>query len=108
MSTANIPGAFDCDTHCYEPRDAVTRYLPKKYPDRAIRADARTPTARTWCSPGTAIATFNSEEGIGFDYAYIARLAQADAQGDGVGQSRTPSYQPEPMRPEYLEREPRL
>ena len=22
-------GLFDCDTHCYEPRDAVTRYMPK-------------------------------------------------------------------------------
>ena len=30
-------GAFDCDTHIYETRDAATRYLPKKYLDKAIR-----------------------------------------------------------------------
>ena len=29
-------GLFDCDTHCYEPRDAFTRYLPKEFADRAI------------------------------------------------------------------------
>ena len=29
-------GITDCDTHCYEPRDAFTRYLPKDYLDRAI------------------------------------------------------------------------
>ena len=29
-------GIFDCDTHCYEPRDAFTRYLPEAYKDRAI------------------------------------------------------------------------
>ena len=29
-------GIFDCDTHCYEPRDAFTRYLPEAYLDRAI------------------------------------------------------------------------
>ena len=27
---------FDCDNHCYEPRDAFTRYLPSEYLDRAI------------------------------------------------------------------------
>ena len=29
-------GVFDCDTHCYETRDACTRYLPEEYLDRAI------------------------------------------------------------------------
>ena len=29
-------GIFDCDTHCYETRDAFTRYLPAAYQDRAI------------------------------------------------------------------------
>jgi len=29
-------GLFDCDTHCYEPRDAFTRYLPSEFADRAI------------------------------------------------------------------------
>ncbi|OBG87337.1 hypothetical protein A5698_26575 [Mycobacterium sp. E136] len=29
-------GIFDCDTHCYETRDAFTRYLPEEFKDRAI------------------------------------------------------------------------
>ena len=29
-------GIFDCDTHCYETRDAFTRFLPEAYHDRAI------------------------------------------------------------------------
>ena len=30
----------DCDTHCYEPRDAFTRYLPKDYLDRATASSS--------------------------------------------------------------------
>src|SRR3954447_21398003 len=29
-------GLFDCDTHCYETRDAFTRYLPKEWMEYAI------------------------------------------------------------------------
>ena len=29
-------GLFDCDTHCYESRDAFTRYLPKEWLGQAI------------------------------------------------------------------------
>ena len=36
MSTTD-GGAFDCDTHIYEPRDAMTRYLPERFLDRSIR-----------------------------------------------------------------------
>ena len=30
-------GIFDCDTHCYETRDAFTRYLPEAFKNQAIR-----------------------------------------------------------------------
>ena len=36
MTTKLDYGIFDCDTHCYETRDAFTRYLPKAFHDRAI------------------------------------------------------------------------
>ena len=44
MSTI-ADGVFDCDTHIYEERDAVTRYLPDAYRDRAIRPVNWLPTS---------------------------------------------------------------
>jgi predicted TIM-barrel fold metal-dependent hydrolase len=106
MSTANIPGAFDCDTHCYEPRDAATRYLPKKYLDASLRV-VQSGSGEDVVLAGHRIATFNSEQGIGFDYAYIPgslkQLLKEMASGNPNAE-----YVREPMRPEYLEREPRL
>jgi predicted TIM-barrel fold metal-dependent hydrolase len=106
MSMANGGAAFDCDTHIYEPRDAMTRYLPKRYLERSIRP---IPNAggKDVVLAGNRIATFTSEEGIGFDYAYrpgsLRQLLKEMASGNPDAK-----YQPDPMRPEYLEREPRL
>jgi len=103
--TATI-GAFDCDTHIYEPRDAATRYLPKKYRERAIRpvADAN---GEDVVLAGDRVATFNSEHGVGFEKAYrpgsLHEMLKRMASGDPDAR-----YEPEPMRREYLEREPRL
>ena len=62
-------GIFDCHTHCYEPRDACTRYLPKEFLDRAL-----TPVigaaGKEIILAGHRVATFNSEQGLGFDFAY--------------------------------------
>lgn len=33
MTTKLDYGIFDCDTHCYETRDAFTRYLPEEFRD---------------------------------------------------------------------------
>ena len=49
-------GLFDCDTHCYETRDAFTRYLPKEFLDRAIapvtsEADGVVPRSGSHTSP---------------------------------------------------------
>lgn len=99
-------GIFDCDTHCYEPRDAFTRYLPEAYLDRAI-APVRNAQGQETILAGGRIATFNSEQGLGFDMAYrpgtLKEMLKQMASG-----SPEETYQPEPMRPEYLEREPRL
>jgi len=59
----------DCDTHCYEPRDAFTRYLPKEYLDRAI-TPVRDASGAERILAGKRVATFNSESGLGFDMAY--------------------------------------
>ncbi len=61
MSTTN-GAAFDCDTHIYEPRDAMTRYLPERFLDRSIRPIANA-HGKDVVLAGTRIATFNSEEG---------------------------------------------
>src|ERR1700736_2273500 len=99
-------GIFDCDTHCYETRDAFTRYLPEAYKDRTI-APVRTIDGREVILAGQRIATFNSEQGGGFDLANrpgsLKEMLKQMASGNP-----DETYQPEPMRPEYLEREPRL
>ncbi|HUJ66435.1 MAG TPA: amidohydrolase family protein [Acidimicrobiales bacterium] len=99
-------GMFDCDTHCYETRDAFTRYLPKDYLDRAI-GPVHTSDGREVILAGSRIATFNSEQGGGFDLANrpgsLKEMLKQMASGNP-----DEAYKPEPMRPEYLERAPRL
>jgi predicted TIM-barrel fold metal-dependent hydrolase len=99
-------GLFDCDTHCYEPRDAFTRYLPEEYRDRAI-APVRTATGVDILLAGHRVATFNSEQGLGFEMAYrpgsLKEMLKQMASGNPEE-----TYQPEPIRPEYLERAARL
>jgi hypothetical protein len=101
-----VAGAFDCDTHIYEPRDAVTRYLPKKYAEQSIRA-TKNADGKDVILAGTRVATFNNEDGLGFDYAYLPgslrQMLREMASGDP-----TVNYQPEPMRAEYVERGARL
>jgi predicted TIM-barrel fold metal-dependent hydrolase len=101
-----VDGVFDCDTHIYEERDAVTRYLPKEYRDRAIRP-IKNAKGHDIVMAGDRLATFTSEEGLGFDHAYrpgsLRQMLKEMSSGDPNA-----GYEPEPMRPEYLEREPRL
>ena len=42
MTPSNL---FDCDTHCYEPRDAFTRYLPEEFARSGDHCRCATPTA---------------------------------------------------------------
>jgi predicted TIM-barrel fold metal-dependent hydrolase len=99
-------GIFDCDTHCYEPRDAFTRFLPKAYLDRAI-TPVTNAAGQDAILAGGRIATFNSEQGLGFDMAYRPGTLKEMLKQMGSGNPEE-TYQPEPMRVEYLEREPRL
>jgi predicted TIM-barrel fold metal-dependent hydrolase len=96
----------DCDTHCYEPRDAFTRYLPREYLDRAL-TPVRNAAGQEVIMAGRRVATFNSEQGLGFDKAYrpgsLKEMLRQMASGNP-----DETYQPEDIRPEYLEREARL
>ncbi|MFI5041252.1 MAG: amidohydrolase family protein [Acidimicrobiales bacterium] len=97
---------FDCDTHCYETRDAFTRYLPKKHLDQAIGPVVNA-AGREVILAGQRVAVFNSEQGGGFDLVNrpgsLKEMLKQMASGNP-----DENYMPEPMRPEYLEREPRL
>ena len=99
-------GIVDCDTHIYEPRDAFTRYLPDEFRDRAVSA-VRMANGKEAILAGRRVATFNSESGLGFDMAYkpgsLKEMLKQMASGNP-----DETYQPEPIRVEYLEREPRL
>jgi len=97
---------FDCDTHCYEPRDAFTRFLPKDYLGRAI-FPVHDATGAEVILAGGRVATFNSEQGLGFDKAYRPGTLKEMLKQMASGNPEE-SYQPEDMRPEYLNRQPRL
>ena len=106
MSISTVTGIFDCDTHCYEPRDSFTRHLPAEFRDRALMP-VRNAAGDEVILAGTRIARFNSEQGLGFDLAYrpgsLKEMLRQMASGNP-----DETYEPEPMRPEYLEREPRV
>jgi predicted TIM-barrel fold metal-dependent hydrolase len=99
-------GIFDCDTHCYETRDAFTRYLPAEYLDRAI-TPVRNAAGQETLLAGRRVATFNSEQGLGYDLAYrpgtLKEMLKQMASGNP-----DEAYEPQPMLPEFLERTPRL
>jgi predicted TIM-barrel fold metal-dependent hydrolase len=99
-------GLFDCDTHCYETRDAFTRHLPKEWLEHAI-GPVRMPDGTERVMADNRVAVFNSEQGLGFDRAYkpgsLKEMLRQMASGNP-----DEAYSPEPMRPEYLDRDLRL
>lgn len=97
---------FDCDTHCYEPRDSFTRFLPKAMLDRAVTW-APNAKGEDVILAGARVARFNSEQGLGCEVAYRPGSLKDMLKQMGSG-NPDETYQPGPMLPEYLEREPRL
>jgi predicted TIM-barrel fold metal-dependent hydrolase len=99
-------GYFDCDNHCYEPRDAFTRHLPEEYRDRAITT-VHTADGREMILAGGRIAKFTSEAGLCFELAdrpgSLHEMLREMASGDP-----SPNYRQDPMQPEFVEREARL
>lgn len=99
-------GIIDCDTHCYETRDAFTRYLPEEFKDRAITT-VRGADGVEAILAGRRVATFNSEGGLGLDVAYRPGSLKEMLRQMGSGNPEE-SYEPQPMQPEYIERSARL
>ena len=99
-------GVFDCDMHCYEPRDAITRYMPKEMLEQAVRP-LRLPEGEETILAADRIAVFNSEQGLGFDLAYRPGSLKEMLEQMGSGNPEE-TYLPEAMRPEYQNREARL
>lgn len=97
---------FDCDTHCYEPRDSFTRFLPETMRDRAL-TPVQNAKGQDVILAGTRVARFNSEQGLGFELAYkpgsLKEMLRQMASGDP-----DETYEPEPMRPAYLDRAARI
>jgi predicted TIM-barrel fold metal-dependent hydrolase len=103
---SNTTGVFDCDTHIYEPRDAVTRYLPEEYLDRAIMT-IKAANGDDMIVAGHRFATFVSEGNLGFDFAYRPGTLREMLKNMKSGNPEE-TYEPEPMRKEYIEREARM
>ena len=103
MTTDRI---FDCDTHCYEPRDSFTRFLPNDMLDRAVTW-APNAKGEDVILAGARVARFNSEQGLGCEVAYRPGSLKEMLKQMGSG-NPDETYEPGPMLPEYLEREPRL
>ncbi|UEA36147.1 amidohydrolase family protein [Mycobacterium avium subsp. avium] len=106
MTTKLDYGIFDCDTHCYETRDAFTRYLPEEFRDRAITT-VRGADGVEVILAGHRVATFNSEGGLGLDVAYRPGSLKEMLKQTGSGNPEE-SYEPQPMQPEFIERGARL
>ena len=99
-------GYFDCDNHCYEPRDAFTRFLPKQYLDRAITTVTQADGTEMILA-GRRIAKFTSEAGLCFEHAdtpgSLHQMLRDMASGNP-----SPAYRQDLMQPEYIERDARL
>ena len=100
---------FDCDNHCYEPRDAFTRHLPKEYLDRAITT-VHTGDGTEMILAGGRIAKFTSEAGLCFETAdrpgsLHEILRKKDTASDVKWGS---SYSKENMLPAFQHRDARL
>ena len=96
-------GLFDCDNHIYEPPDAGTRYLPADHLDRAI-TPVTLADGKVALLAGDRLVTSLDHE-----------LDKAHAPGslrEVLRQMRSGNpdvrYELEDLRPEWLERAPRL
>jgi predicted TIM-barrel fold metal-dependent hydrolase len=99
-------GIIDCDTHCYETRDAFTKYMPTELLDRSI-FPVRLPDGKETILADRRVAVFNSEQGLGFDQAYrpgsLKEMLKQMASGDP-----DETYEPMPMLPAFQARAPRV
>ena len=99
-------GLIDCDTHCYETRDAFTRYLPTAFMDRTV-FPIRLANGQETVLAGDRVAVFSIEPGLGFDKVWRPGSLKETLRQMANG-NPDETYEPESMQAEYLEKEPRL
>ncbi|WP_131747161.1 amidohydrolase family protein [Frankia sp. Cppng1_Ct_nod] len=97
-------GLYDCDNHCYEPRDSFTRFLPSRYLDEAVRPGL-SPDGREVPFVGDRPLTFVDGE----IYGQVGRPGSlAEMLRSMKSGTVTEGYAWEQPRPEYLDRDARL
>ncbi|WP_322762661.1 amidohydrolase family protein [Frankia sp. Cr2] len=95
---------YDCDNHCYEPRDSFTRYLPSRHLDEAVKP-GRLPDGREIPFVGDQPLTFLDSE----VYGQVGRPGSlAEMLRSMKSGTVTEGYRWEEPRPEYLNRDARL
>lgn len=103
MASSLDHGLFDCDNHLYEPPDAATRYLAAEDLARAITPVTLASGEQALLAGGRLVT--------GLDHP-IDKAHRPGALKEMLRQMRsgkpTEGYQLEDLRPEYLERTPRL
>ena len=95
---------FDCDTHCYETRDAFTRYMPAGKLETAV-TPIRLPSGKEVLLANDRLVTALEQD---LDKAYVpgslAEMLRQRASGNPADAERF--Y--EDIRPEYVDRDKRL
>lgn len=102
MSTLPF-GLFDCDNHLYEPADAVTRFLPPDQLNRAIAPVTLANGEQGLLAGGRLVTGLDHPIDMAHRPGALKELLRNMKSGQPTG-----DYRLEPLRPEYLEREPRL
>jgi len=96
-------GLFDCDNHIYEPPEAGTKHMPAAMLDRAI-APVTLPNGKQGLLAGGQVITSLDHD---IDKAHAPGSLREVLRQMRSGNPDA-SYDLEPFRPEWLEREPRL
>ena len=101
-----MTGLIDCDNHCYEARDACTRYLPEAFGDHAIQT-VRLANGAEVVVAGDRVALFQTIDGVGFDRVHRPGTLKEMLRQMGSGNPDV-TYEYQPMQPEYVDRGARL
>lgn len=103
MTTPLGYGIFDSDQHYYETRDSFTRHIEPKFRDMAIQPAWHNGIEKIRCGD-----TFSPHDSPIFDVAARPGSLRELLKGFKTGVGAEHSYEFEPMRDEYFDRDKRL
>jgi predicted TIM-barrel fold metal-dependent hydrolase len=95
---------FDADSHCYDPRDAFTRYIEPKFRDVALRP-VRDSEGHEFPVVGDRIVTFVDSNV--YEMVHVPGTLAAKLRATKVGDTADERFYQE-IQPEHMEREVRL